>query len=91
MKIVCIGDAFITCEMMEEGIRPYLTEGDTVKTLFFGLEDKTQMRDILKDVETISFSQRVCTRLWPMPTCSSFTSALSSVTCLPTRQSSKRL
>jgi D-3-phosphoglycerate dehydrogenase len=51
MKIVCIGDAFITCEMMEEGIRPYLTEGDTLKTLFFGLEDKTQMRDILKDVE----------------------------------------
>ena len=51
MKIVCIADAFITTEMMEKGVRPYLQQGDTMETFFFGLPDKSQMRDIIKDIE----------------------------------------
>ena len=51
MKIVCIADAFIDSEMMESGIRPYLSEDDTLETFFFGLPDKSQMRDIIKDIE----------------------------------------
>ena len=51
MKIVCIADAFIDTEMMESGIRPYLSQEDTLQTFFFGLSDKYQMRDIIKDIE----------------------------------------
>ncbi|MBQ7311508.1 MAG: hypothetical protein IJW88_08275 [Alistipes sp.] len=32
MRIVCIADAFITTEMMEKGVRPYLQQGDTMET-----------------------------------------------------------
>lgn len=51
MKVVCIGDIFITDEMMENGVRPFLGEGDTMEVLFFGTRDKVGMRDIIKDVE----------------------------------------
>lgn len=30
MKIICVGDAYITCDMMRKGIAPYLTEKDSV-------------------------------------------------------------
>ena len=51
MKVVCIGDAFITPEMMEDGVRPYLGENDTLKVFFFGNPDKSMMRDIIKGIE----------------------------------------
>ena len=51
MKIVCIGDTFITDEMMENGVRPYLKEGDEMKVFFFGERDKALMRDIIKGIE----------------------------------------
>ena len=51
MKVVCIGDTFITDEMMVEGVRPFLGENDTLEVLFFGVRDKSGMRDIIKDVE----------------------------------------
>ena len=53
MKVVCIGDAYITAEMMENGVRPLLlSDGDSVEVFFFGLPDKTGMRDIAKAIET---------------------------------------
>ncbi|MBQ7856490.1 MAG: hypothetical protein IJ348_05185 [Alistipes sp.] len=55
MKIVCIGDAFITTEMMEDAVRPYLGEGDILETFFFGEPDKVNMRDIVKSIEARQF------------------------------------
>lgn len=55
MKVVCIGDAFITNEMMEYGVRPCLGEGDTMETFFFGEPDKVNMRDIIKSIEARNF------------------------------------
>lgn len=55
MKIVCIGDAFITSEMMEEGVRPYLSEGDSMEVFFFGEQDKVAMRDTIKSIEARVF------------------------------------
>ena len=52
MKGVCIGDAYITAEMMENGVRPFLGQDDSVEVFFFGLPDKTEMRDIAKAIET---------------------------------------
>ena len=52
MKIVCVGDAYITAEMMENGVRPMLGEGDSMEVFFFGLPDKTEMRDIAKMIES---------------------------------------
>ena len=52
MKIVCVGDAYITAEMMENGVRPMLGEGDSLEVFFFGLPDKTEMRDIAKMIES---------------------------------------
>ena len=55
MKVVCIGDAFITTEMMENGVRPYLAENDTLKVFFFGDPDKSAMRDTIKYIEARNF------------------------------------
>ncbi len=55
MKVVCIGDAYITAEMMENGVRPLLSNDDSVEVFFFGLPDKTSMRDIAKAIETRQF------------------------------------
>ena len=55
MKVVCIGDAFITTEMMENGVRPYLGENDTLNVFFFGDPDKSKMRDIIKNIEARNF------------------------------------
>ena len=55
MKVVCIGDAFITTEMMENGVRPYLGENDTLNVFFFGDPDKSKMRDIIKNIESRNF------------------------------------
>ena len=52
MKVVCVGDAYITAEMMENGVRPLLGQGDSLEVFFFGLPDKTSMRDIAKAIET---------------------------------------
>ncbi|MBQ9137199.1 MAG: hypothetical protein IJX65_01010 [Alistipes sp.] len=55
MKVVCIGDAYITAEMMEGGVRPFLGEEDSVEVFFFGDPDKTKMRDIAKAIEARKF------------------------------------
>ena len=55
MKVVCVGDAYITCDMMRNGVTPYLEEGDSVEVFFFGLPDKTDMRDIAKAIEARQF------------------------------------
>ena len=53
MKIVCVGDAYVTSQMMEEGVKPYLTADDTVDVLFFGEENRTDMRDTVKAIESM--------------------------------------
>ena len=53
MKIVCVGDAYVTSSMMEEGVRPYIREDDTLKVLFFGEENRTDMRDTVKAIESM--------------------------------------
>lgn len=51
MKIVSVGDVYITSEMMTEGVRPFLKEDDSNQVFFFGFNDKTSMRDTVKDIE----------------------------------------
>lgn len=51
MKLICVGDAYVTLEMMEQGIRPYLAEGDELVSFFFGEENRTDMRDTVKAIE----------------------------------------
>ncbi len=51
MKIICVADAYVTAEMMEEGVRPRLRAEDTMQTFFFGYPDKERMRDIVKTIE----------------------------------------
>lgn len=51
MKVVCVGDAYITPEMMESGVRPALKSGDTLEILFFGEKDRRDMRDMVKAIE----------------------------------------
>ena len=36
MKIVCVGDAYITDVMMRDGLRPFLGKDDSVTIFFFG-------------------------------------------------------
>lgn len=53
MKIVCVGDVYITPEMMTNGIAPYLKPEDTVETFFFGMHDRDEkMRDMLRHMES---------------------------------------
>ena len=53
MKIVCVGDAYVTAEMMTEGVSPYLKDTDSLEVLFFGEENRTDMRDTVKAIETM--------------------------------------
>ena len=53
MKIVCVGDAYVTSDMMREGVAPYLKEEDSLEILFFGEENRTDMRDIVKAIEAV--------------------------------------
>ena len=52
MKIVCVGDAYITPRMMREGVSPFLTARDSLEVLFFGDEDREQMRQTVRLLET---------------------------------------
>lgn len=51
MKVVCVGDAYITDEMMMNGVSPYLGQDDKIEVFFFGDSDKTIMRDVAKSIE----------------------------------------
>lgn len=53
MKIVCVGDAYITSEMMEMGVRPYIGSDDELHVLFFGENCRTEMRDTVKAIEAM--------------------------------------
>lgn len=53
MKIICVADAYITKEMMLDGIKPYLTKEDSIEVLFFGEESRTDMRDTVKAIEAM--------------------------------------
>lgn len=51
MKVVCVGDAYVTAKMMEEGVRPFLSDNDSLVVLFFGQDDRSAMRDVVKAIE----------------------------------------
>ena len=51
MKTVCVGDAYITDEMMRNGRSPFLGEADSLEVFFFGDPDQTVMRDMAKFIE----------------------------------------
>lgn len=53
MKIVCVGDAYITSEMMSQGVKPYLTAQDELEILFFGETNRMDMRDTVKAIEAM--------------------------------------
>lgn len=53
MKILCVGDAYVTTAMMSEGVSPYLQNGDTLTVLFFGEENRIDMRDTVKAIEAM--------------------------------------
>ncbi len=53
MKVVCVGDAYVTSEMMLDGVTPHLQEGDTIECFFFGEENRIEMRDIVKAIESM--------------------------------------
>ena len=52
MKIVCVGDAFITPDMMREGVAPFLKAEDSLEVLFWGREDREAMRETARLLET---------------------------------------
>ncbi len=52
MKIVCVGDAFITPDMMREGVAPFLRAEDSLEVLFWGQEDREAMRETARLLET---------------------------------------
>lgn len=51
MKITCVGDAYITGDMMRNGLRPFLGEDDSLEVFFFGDPDQSVMRDLVKIIE----------------------------------------
>ena len=51
MNVVCVGDAYITPEMMESGVRAALQKNDSLTVLFFGEKDRRDMRDTVKAIE----------------------------------------
>ena len=53
MKIICVGDAYITCEMMKGGIESYLTNQDVAEYYFFGEQDRIDMRETVKAIEAM--------------------------------------
>lgn len=52
MKIVCVADAYITPDMMQQGVKPFLGHGDSLQVFFFGKEDREAMRDTVRLIET---------------------------------------
>ena len=52
MKIVCVGDAFITPDMMREGVAPFLKAEDSLEVIFWGQEDREAMRETARLLET---------------------------------------
>ncbi len=50
MKIVCVGDAFITPDMMREGVAPFLKAEDSLEVLFWGQEDREAMREVTTSI-----------------------------------------
>ena len=46
-----MADAFVTEEMMQDGVRPFLKENDVLKVLFFGSSNRREMRDTVKAIE----------------------------------------
>ena len=52
MKIVCVGDAFITPDMIREGVAPFLKAEDSLEVLFWGQEDREAMRETARLLET---------------------------------------
>jgi D-3-phosphoglycerate dehydrogenase len=53
MKILCVGDAYVTSEMMKNGITPFISKQDTLKVLFFGEDNRIDMRDTVKAIESM--------------------------------------
>lgn len=53
MKIVCVGDVYVTLQMMQEGISPYISPDDEVECFFFGEKSRTDMRDTVKAIESM--------------------------------------
>lgn len=51
MKIVCVGDAYVTCQMMSSAVKPFLSDDDSMSVLFFGEESRTDMRGVVKAIE----------------------------------------
>ena len=53
MNIICVADAYVTSEMMENGVRPYISSSDSLKICFFGEENRIDMRDTVKAIEAM--------------------------------------
>ena len=52
MKLVCVGDTYVTPGMMRAGVAPYLGPEDSLEVLFFGREGKENMREVVRRIET---------------------------------------
>ena len=52
MKTVCVGDAFITPDMMRVGVAPFLKAEDSLEVLFWSQEDREAMRETARLLET---------------------------------------
>ena len=53
MKYICVADAFVTENMMVEGITPYISQGDTLDVFYFGEKDRSKMRNTVKAIESL--------------------------------------
>lgn len=51
MKVVFVGDAYITSEMMRAAAKQILTENDVCKFLYFGESNRGEMRNTVKMIE----------------------------------------
>ncbi len=61
MKIICAADAFVTPEMMEEGVRPRLREGDEMQVTFvsFSVEGLKEVLRICPDAQVVLNSSKL--------------------------------
>ena len=53
MKIICVGDAYVTLDMLKNGVEPYIKHDDEIKYFFFGEENRVDMRDTVKAIEAM--------------------------------------
>ena len=51
MKVVFVGDAYITTEMMQAAAKQKLSDADTAEFFFFGEKNRGDMRDTVKMIE----------------------------------------